>query len=136
MGTTAAAKTRSFCLLFVLHTAQVLNRTIMVALLVVTQGWFAAAYLGSDLLVLLVAKAARHDLLYWLPNAGIPLSLLIRLAAKVFTDSTACVHFRIPYELGGLYYTLNAALGQARRSLMPHAVLYGSASAQHRAVAT
>jgi hypothetical protein len=85
--------------------------------------------------VVLVAKAARQDLLYWLPNAGIPLSLLIRLAAEVFTDSTACVHFRIPYELGGLYYTLNAALGQARRSLMPHAVLYGSASAQHRAAA-
>ena len=59
MGTTPAAKTRSFCLLLVLHTAQVLSRTIMVALLVMTQGWFAAVYLGSDLLVFLIAKAAR-----------------------------------------------------------------------------
>jgi hypothetical protein len=122
MGTTPAAKTRSFCLLFVLHTAHVLNRTIMVALLVVTQGWFAAAYLGSDLLVFLIAKAARRDILYWMPNAGIPLSLFIRFGEKVFTDSTACVQFRHPKELGGLYYTLNATLGQvpplrARRAL-------------------
>jgi hypothetical protein len=112
MGTTPAAKTRSFCLLFVLHTAHVLNRTIMVALLVVTQGWFAAVYLGSDLLVYLVSKAARRDILFWMPNAGIPPSLLWRFASKVFTDSTACVDFRHPVELGGLYYTLNAAMGQ------------------------
>ena len=112
MGTTPAAKTCSFCLLFVLHTAHVLNRTIMVALLVVTQGWFAAAYLGSDLLVFLIAKAARRDILYWMPNAGIPVSLLVRFGSKVFADSTACVQFRHPQEVGGLYYTLNATLGQ------------------------
>jgi len=100
-GTTPAAKTRSFCLLLVLHTAQVLSRTIMVALLVVTQGWFAAVYLGSDLLVFLIAKAARRDILPWLPNAGIRLSLLFRFGQKVFGDSTGCVDLRHPHDLGG-----------------------------------
>ena len=62
MGNAPVAKTCSSCLLFLLSAAQVLNRTIMVALLVVTQGWFAAVYLGSDLLVFLLAKAARRDI--------------------------------------------------------------------------
>jgi hypothetical protein len=127
-GTTRAAKTRSFCLLLVLHKTQVLNRTIMVALLVVTQGWFAAVYLGSDLLVFLIAKAARRDILYWVANAGMPLSLLLRFGSKVFGDSTGCVDLRHPLELGGLYYTLNAALGQVPPIRVKRA-LYSSASA-------
>ncbi len=100
-----------------------------------TQGWFAAVYLGSDLLVFLVAKAARRDSLYWVPNAGIPLSLLFRFGSKVLTDSTGCVDLRHPLELGGLYYTLNAALGQVPPIRVKRA-LYSSASAQLRAATT
>ena len=104
---------RRFCVLFVVHAAQVLSRTVTLALLCATQPWWAAVYLGGDFLVYAVYKAARRDLVYWLPGLGVPLSLLVRFAVKVFTDSTACVHMRHPFELGGLYYTLNAALGQA-----------------------
>jgi hypothetical protein len=124
MGNTPASKTRRFCVLFVVHAAQVLNRTVTLALLFATQPWWAAVYLGGDFLVLVVVKAARRDFLYWVPGVGVPLSLLGRFAVKVFTDSTACVHFRHPFDLGGLYYTLNAVLGQAvppSHGLGPHA---------------
>jgi hypothetical protein len=116
MGNTHASKTRCFCVLFVVHAAQVLSRTITVALLTATQPWWGVVYLGGDFLLLVVYKAAKRDLLYWMPGIGVPVSLLIRFNVKVFADSTACVHFRHPCELGGLYYTLNAALGQATHS--------------------
>jgi hypothetical protein len=112
MGNTPASKMRCFCVLFVVHAAQVLTRTITLALLFATQPWWAAVYLGGDFLVLVAYKAARRDLVYWVPSFGLPISLLGRFICKVFTDSTACVQFRHPFELGGLYYTLNAVLGQ------------------------
>jgi hypothetical protein len=93
--------------------AQVLQRTAMLALLFATQWWWAAVYLGGDFLLFVVYKCARHDVLYWPPASGVPLSLLGRFNVKFFTDSTACVHFRHPLELGGLYYTLNAVMSQA-----------------------
>jgi hypothetical protein len=74
--------------------AQVLTRTVMLSLLFATQPWWAAVYLGGDFLVLVVYKAARRDLVFWPPGFGVPISLLTRFAIKVFTDSTACVHFR------------------------------------------
>ncbi len=120
MGNTPVSKMRRFCVLFVVHAAQVLNRTITLALLFATQWWWAAVYLGGDFLVLVVVKAARRDLVHWVPGFGVLLSLLARFLEKVFTDSTACVHFRHPLDLGGLYYTLNAALGQAIPRLPPH----------------
>ena len=70
--------------------------------------------------MLVVYKAARRDIVNWVPGVGLPISLLVRFGAKVFTDSTACVHIRHPLELGGLYYALNAVLGQAMpRSQVP-----------------
>jgi hypothetical protein len=119
MGNTPVSKMCCFCVLFVVHAAQVLSRTIMLALLFATQPWWAAVYLGGDFLVLVVVKAARRDLLYWVLGFGVLLSLLARFVEKVFTDSTACVHFRHPLNLGGLYYTLSAALGQAISHLPP-----------------
>ncbi len=99
-ATPPAAKARNFGLLFLVHAAQVLKSTSMVALLVVTRGWVAAVYLGSDLFVLLVSKAMRRDFLVWLPNAKVPLSVLVRFGIKVVCDSTACAQHRIPVDLG------------------------------------
>ena len=113
MGDTAASKARCFCVLFVVHLAQILLRTATLSLLAATQGWLAAVYLVGDLLVMIGYKALRRDVLYWPPNSGVPLSLLARFGSKFFTDSTSCVHLRHPLELGGLYYCLNVFLGQA-----------------------
>ena len=113
MGDTAASRARCFCVLFVVHLVQILLRTATLSLLAATQGWLAAVYLVGDFLVLVGYKALRRDVLYWPPKSGVPLSLLARFGSKFFADSTSCVHFRHPFELGGLYYCLNAFFGQA-----------------------
>ncbi len=125
MGDTAASKARCFCVLFVVHLAQILLRTATLSLLAATRGWLAAVYLVGDFLVLVAYKAVRRDVLYWMPKFGVPISLLIRLLAKVFTDSTSCVQFRHPFELGGLYYCLNVFLGQALPPISAHASIRG-----------
>ena len=112
MGNARTSKLRQFCVLFVVHAAQVLSRTVTLALLIATQSWWAAVYLGSDFLLHVVYKAARRDLVYWVPGFGVPMSLLVLFGVKVFTDSTACVQCRHPLDLGCLYYALNAVLGQ------------------------
>ncbi len=113
MGDTAASKARCFCVLFVVHLAQILLRTATLSLLAATRGWLAAVYLVGDFVVLVAYKAVRRDLVNWVPTSGVPLSLLWRFVVKVFTDSTSCAHLRHPCELGGLYYCLNIFLGQA-----------------------
>jgi hypothetical protein len=113
MGDTVASKARCFCVLFVVHLAQILLRTATLSLLAATQAWFAAVYLVGDFVVLVAYKALRRDVLYWPPTFGVPLSLLCRFLAKVFADSTSCVQFRHPLDFGGLYYCFNVFLGQA-----------------------
>ena len=113
MGDTVASKARCFCVLFVVHLVQILLRTATLSLLAATQGWLAAVYLVGDFLVLVGYKALRRDVLYWMPTFGVPISLLVRFLGKVFADSTSCVHFRHPLELGGLYYCLNVFFGLA-----------------------
>ena len=131
MGDTVASKARCFCVLFVVHLAQILLRTATLSLLAATRGWLAAVYLVGDFLVLVVYKAVRRDVLYWPPKFGVPLSLLVRLLAKVFADSTSCAHFRHPFELGGLYYCLNVVFGQALSAFqrLPRRPCSGPASA-------
>ncbi len=121
MGDTAASKARCFCVLIVVHLVQILLRTATVSLLAATRGWFAAVYLVGDLVVMVTYKALRRDVLCWVPGFGVPLSLLGRFGVKVFTDSTSCIHFRHPVDLGGLYYCLNVFLGQALPPLPAHA---------------
>jgi hypothetical protein len=95
MGSTPASKMRRFCVLFVVHAAQVLSRTVTLALLCATQPWWAAVYLGGDFLVLVAYKAARRDLVHWVPGFGGPIALPTRCAIKFFTDRPGCVQFAI-----------------------------------------
>jgi hypothetical protein len=131
MGDTVASQARCFCVLLVVHLVQILQRTATLSLLAATRGWLAAVYLVGDFLVMVGYKAVRRDVLYWLPNSGVPFSLLYRFMSKVFADSTSCVHFRHPLELGGLYYCLNVFLGQAHTPLqrLPPRPCSGPASA-------
>ena len=119
MGNTPIVKTRRFCVLLAVHVTQVVNRTITLVLLGVTQPWWAVAYLLGDFFLLAAFKALRNDIWYWPPGFGVPLSLLARFASKCFTDSTACAFFRHPLEIGGLSYTFSAVTGQARPLFAP-----------------
>jgi len=64
--------------------------------------------------IYLAYKVARGDFYYWMPvdgPAGLALSLLMRVVVKVLADFTAVVQFRAPGEMGGLYFTVNNAMG-------------------------
>ena len=74
---------------------------------------FALYYLLGEMLIYLVYKIVRGDFQYWAPIgglAGVVISLLMRVMTKNIADFTSCMHFRHPYEVGGLYFTLNLFL--------------------------
>ena len=61
----------------------------------------------------LVFKILRSDFHYWIP--GIPLigSFIERILGKIVVDFTGCLHYRHPYELGGLAFTMSMIWAQA-----------------------
>ena len=79
-------------------------------LLIITKKWYFLAYFVSDTALYLLMKAARGDGWYWMPvegGAGVFVSLLMRVMIKSITDYTGIVQMRHPWELGGVYYTVN-----------------------------
>ncbi|GMH97957.1 hypothetical protein TrST_g4440 [Triparma strigata] len=71
---------------------------------------YAFSYIAFDLLVYLAQKIMRRDYTIWLPIKGcwgVVLSGMFRVIIKLISDFTGCIHFRHPYEVGGLYFTLN-----------------------------
>jgi hypothetical protein len=58
------------------------------AVLAQTNWVWLAVYLLADHCGLIIYKLARGDLVYWIPRAGVPLSMLIRFGVKVITDFT------------------------------------------------
>lgn len=74
---------------------------------------YAVFYLGGDMLRFLVVKLLSGNFRYWIPIDGImgfTISLLCRIMVKTIVDFTGCMHFRHPYEVGGLYFTVNLFL--------------------------
>ena len=71
---------------------------------------YFAYYLAVDMALYLMQKVARDDFHYWMPLDGassLLASLMVRVAIKTITDFTGVIHFRHPYELGGLFWTVN-----------------------------
>ncbi|GMH95050.1 hypothetical protein TL16_g13066 [Triparma laevis f. inornata] len=74
---------------------------------------YAREYNRGDMLLFLTYKIIRRDFQYWIPLygvAGFAVSLLVRVAVKAIADFTGCLHFRHPYEVGGIYFTINLFL--------------------------
>jgi hypothetical protein len=85
---TSAARIGVFLLLFLYHGAHALGSTFSMALLAQTNLLWLAVYLLADHCGLILYKLARGDLVYWIPRAGVPLSMLERFVVKVITDFT------------------------------------------------
>ncbi|GMH92018.1 hypothetical protein TrST_g565 [Triparma strigata] len=71
------------------------------------------ASLTMSMAFYLLYKLARRDFTYWLPVYGVTgvlLSGIIRIIIKLIVDFAAIVHFRHPYELGGLFWSINMFL--------------------------
>ncbi|GMH92017.1 hypothetical protein TrST_g565 [Triparma strigata] len=79
-------------------------------MLVFRNATFASLTMSMGLQVLWLA---RRDFTYWLPVYGVTgvlLSGIIRIIIKLIVDFAAIVHFRHPYELGGLFWSINMFL--------------------------
>ncbi|GMH95294.1 hypothetical protein TL16_g13121 [Triparma laevis f. inornata] len=111
-----SANRRAILLLSMIFTSgiQVFIKSIFVITLGIAVGpMYSWLYLGADMLIFLLYKIARDDFYYWLPINGIKgfaVSLIVRTVLKIISDFTASPHFRHPYEMGGLYFTLSMFL--------------------------
>jgi len=67
------------------------------------------------MLLYLLYKVARGDILYW-PRiegaGGVILSFFARVILKVVVDFSGCVHFRHPFEMGGLAFSMSMIWAQ------------------------
>jgi hypothetical protein len=76
-------------------------------------GRWVTLYVVADLCLYLLVKILRGDFWYWIPlggNVEIVSSIVCRVLVKVVGDFTSIVHFRHPYEVGGLYWVLGFVL--------------------------
>jgi len=118
-----------FLLMFLIMIAHVTSTSMGMAFLFTISPSSAYAYLAASMGVYLMYRACRGDLHCWLPlegKTGWFLSILTRVCIKMIVDFTGCIHFRHPYELGGLYYSLT--LLQAQIGSAVCAKLYVDAS--------
>jgi len=76
--------------------------------------WFQFYVIG-DLILFLCYKILRGDFRYWLNLPGLLswiASVVFRTMVKTIVDFTLIVHFRHPFELGGMYWSANVVLNQ------------------------
>ena len=92
---------------------QVLIHGILVVILGSIARSYALLYLVGNMVLYFIYKVVRGDLRHWLPLYGLTgsvISVLIRLVIKSVVDFTGCIQFRHPYDVGGMYFTLNLFL--------------------------
>mmetsp|Transcript_3124 Transcript_3124/g.6299 ORF Transcript_3124/g.6299 Transcript_3124/m.6299 type:complete len:652 (+) Transcript_3124:124-2079(+) len=72
-------------------------------------GMYLSAFIVADVACFISYKCFKGDFYHWLPLGNISLlgSILVRVMMKTITDFTAIVDFRIPFELGGVYWSFN-----------------------------
>jgi len=73
----------------------------------------AMGFIFADLGLFILVKVIRMDFWYWVPAGGvmeIVCSTLARVMVKIITDFTSIVHFRHPYEIGGLQWAFGLIL--------------------------
>ena len=74
------------------------------------------------MVIYLIYKIVRSDFLYWMRiegPLGIVISLIQRIFCKIIVDFSGCLHFRHPYEVGGLAFSASMLWAQ----LMPFVAL-------------
>jgi len=90
-----------------------LSRSLGCALLAFSDAEMALLFIGGEIGLYLVFKILRQDFHYWAPGTPLVVSFIVRILAKVIVDFTGCLHFRHPYELGGLGFTISMIWAQA-----------------------
>ena len=111
---------RTFLLMTMISTLHSLSRSLGYAILgyailAVVDLNLAVMFFAGEVGFYLLYKIARRDFYWWLKLEGtlsVVMAILERTVSKVVTDFTGCVHFRHPYELGGVAYSASMLWAQ------------------------
>jgi len=106
---------RCFTLMTLIGMLHNLSRSVGCALLAVTDKNLLFAFVGGEILLYLLYKLARGDILFWARVegvAGVIVSIFYRVIVKVIADFSGCIHWRHPLELGGLAFTMSMLWAQ------------------------
>ena len=107
---------RCFILMTLMSSLHNLSRSLGCALLAFSDPDKVLHFIGGEIGLYLVYKILRPDFLAWFPvpgALGVYASLQYRVSVKIIADFTGCLHFRHPYELGGLGFTISMIWAQA-----------------------
>ena len=103
---------RCFILMTLMSSLHNLSRSLGCALLAFSDANKVILFIGGEIGLYLVFKIHRQDFLYWVPGAPLIVSIVERIGLKVIVDFTGCIHYRHPYELGGLGFTMSMVWAQ------------------------
>jgi len=73
----------------------------------------AFLFIGGEIGLYLIFKILRQDFHYWIRGTPLIVVFFPRIVVKVVVDFTGCIHFRHPYEMGGLGFTMSMIWAQA-----------------------
>jgi len=105
---------RCFILMTMMSSLHNLSRSLGCAtLLAFSDAEMAILFIGGEIGLYVIFKILRQDFHYWAPGAPLIASALSRIGLKVVVDFTGCIHFRHPYEMGGLGFTISMIWAQA-----------------------
>jgi len=107
---------RCFMLMTLISALHNLSRSIGCALLALSDtNNLLLMFVGGEIGIYLLLKILRQDFYSWMRLSGVlavVVSFATRIAVKIIVDFSGCIHFRHPYELGGLGYLLSVIWSQ------------------------
>jgi len=103
---------RCFILMTLISSLHNLSRSLGCALLAISDAEITLLFIGGEIGLFLVFKILRQDIHYWAPGTPLIGSFFARIVVKIVTDFTGCLHFRHPYDLGGLGFTISMIWAQ------------------------
>ncbi len=105
----------SFSCMIAMSSTQLLGRSMAIYLFYKLSPVFTVIYIATDFVVYYTYVTASGNLHYWLPIpgwTGFLYSIVQRFCVKIAADFTFLVYLRHPYEMTGLYFTVNVVVGQ------------------------
>ena len=104
---------RCFVLMTLMSSLHNLSRSLGCAMLAISDANKVILFIGGEIGLYLVFKILRRDVHYWIPVSFLIGSIFARIVVKVIVDFTGCIHYRHPYEMGGLGFTISILWAQA-----------------------
>ena len=109
---------RCFTLMLFISSLTNLSRSVGCALMFASLAGKSTViyFMVGEMLVFFVFKLLRKDFFYWPRIGGVyafAVSFLSRFVVKTIVDFSGCLHFRHPYEMGGIAFSSMMVWAQA-----------------------